>query len=201
MGSHEPARLDDGDSPRVASGWSFAAADVAPSAVVAGVPARRVLFLDDDPARAAVFLAEIPDAVWVQTAAECLERLQESWDAVHLDHDLGGRTHVDMATDDCGMEVIRWLCREYRPHVAQTLFLVHTHNLLAGLFMVLQMRERGYRAEFRPFGDDLGRLLKHDDDDVEETAQPLAPPPQPVVSAPMGFWQRLRRWLPSRARS
>lgn len=29
---------------------------------------RRLLFLDDDPARAAIFLAENPDAVWVQTA-------------------------------------------------------------------------------------------------------------------------------------
>ena len=34
--------------------------------------------------------AENPEAVWVQTADDCIARLEEGWDEVHLDHDLGG---------------------------------------------------------------------------------------------------------------
>jgi len=124
---------------------------------------RRLLFLDDDPARAETFLSENPQAIWVETVAECLTRLAENWDEVHLDHDLGGQTFVDTNENDCGMEVIRWMCKEPRDHLQQTLFFVHTHNSVAGLLMVLQMRASGYKAEFRPFGLDLARLLAHDE--------------------------------------
>lgn len=192
MGAVEPPRIDDGDSPRAAGELLLAAAEHEPQAIVSPVPGRRVLFLDDDPARAVVFLTDHPEAIWVQTAAECLRRLTEDWDEVHLDHDLGGQAHVDMAVEECGMEVIRWLCREFRPHVAQTLFVVHTHNFLAGLFMVLRMRERGYRAEFRPFGDDLARLLKHDGDQDEPAPLVVDPAPE----RPRGLWERLKGWLP-----
>jgi hypothetical protein len=68
---------------------------------------------------------------------------------------------VDSVDADCGMEVIRWLCREPRPHLKGTLFFVHTHNATAGLLMVLQMHCGGYRAEYRPFGLDLQRVLAH----------------------------------------
>ena len=87
-------------------------------------------------------------------------RLAENWDEVHLDHDLGGRTFVDTNEIDCGMEVIRWLCEEPRTHLRETLFFVHTHNSVAGLLMVLQMRSSGYKAEFRPFGFELARLAR-----------------------------------------
>jgi hypothetical protein len=124
---------------------------------------RRLLFLDDDPTRAQAFLMENPEAVWVQTALECQSRLSELWDEVHLDHDLGGKQFVDPSAIDCGMEVIRWLCVEPRPHLRQTLFFIHTHNTVAGLLMVLHLRERGFDAEFRPFGVDLARMLLGDD--------------------------------------
>jgi hypothetical protein len=104
-----------------------------------------------------------PEAIWVTTVAECLARLEEEWDEVHLDHDLGGKTFVDSSAEDCGMEVIRWLCKEPRHHLKQTLFFIHTHNAAAGLLMVLQMRGGGYQAEFRPFGLDLDRLLARDE--------------------------------------
>jgi hypothetical protein len=120
---------------------------------------RRLLFLDDDPLRAEIFLKENPEAVWVTTVAECLDRLHQPWDEVHLDHDLGGKRFVDSKDQDCGMEVIRWLCREPRPHLKDSRFFVHTHHAAAGLLMVLQMHGCGYRAEFRPFGVDLARLL------------------------------------------
>ena len=120
---------------------------------------RRLLFLDDDPVRAQVFMQDHPQAIWVTTVADCLARLEEPWDEVHLDHDLGGKKFVDSRDEDCGMEVIRWLCKQPRDHLKATLFFVHTHNAAAGLLMVLQIRGCGYKGEFRPFGMDLARLL------------------------------------------
>jgi hypothetical protein len=113
---------------------------------------RRRLFLDDDPARAEIFQAENPEAVWVQTARECLDRLAEPWDEVHLDHDLGGEHFVDTSREDCGMEVVRWLCLAPRPHLRRTHFFVHSHNFEAACAMAMQLSIAGYRVDNRPFG-------------------------------------------------
>jgi hypothetical protein len=113
---------------------------------------RRILFLDDDPARAEIVLAANPDAVWVQTADECIARLAEDWDQVHLDHDLGGERFVDLSRDDCGMAVVRWLCLEPHPHLKETHFLIHSHNPGAASIMLMQIQVAGFRVEHRPFG-------------------------------------------------
>jgi hypothetical protein len=151
---------------------------------------RRVLFLDDDPARAEVFLRDNPAAVWVETVEGCLARLAERWDEVHLDHDLGGRTLVDINQVDCGMEVIRWMCKEPRTHLHDTRFFVHTHNAAAGLLMVLQMRASGYQAEFRPFGLELAHLF--DEGEPGATVDGTSP------AAPAPPWRRWLDWLPWR---
>jgi hypothetical protein len=159
---------------------------------------RRLLFLDDDPRRAETFLNENPEAVWVTTVAECLERMSESWDEVHLDHDLGGQRFVDMNQVDCGMEIIRWMCKEPRAHLHDTLFFVHTHNSVAGLLMVLQMRSSGYNAEFRPFGFDIAKLLAHNEPAADVDLFAPAPSPQ---SQPhwlkwlfaLGTWFRVKK--------
>ncbi len=113
---------------------------------------RRILFLDDDPARAEIFLAEHPSAVWVETASECIARLEGDWDEVHLDHDLGGEHFVDLSREDCGMEVVRWLCLESHPHLKHTQFLIHSHNPMAAGMMAMQIRVAGFQVEHRPFG-------------------------------------------------
>jgi hypothetical protein len=113
---------------------------------------RRRLFLDDDPERAAHFLGDHPDAVWVQTVPECVAMLAQRWDEVHLDHDLGGEVYVDMDREDCGMEVVRWLARQPRPHLRRSRFTVHSHNMVAAFIMAMQIRAMGYRVEARPFG-------------------------------------------------
>jgi hypothetical protein len=136
---------------------------------------QRLLFLDDDPDRAALFLKDHPKAVWVTTVPDCLARLAEPWDEVHLDHDLGGQRYVDSAATDCGMEVIRWLCKEPRAHLRDSLFFVHTHNATAGLLMVLLMCGAGYKAEFRPFGLDLKELLAHNEPQAVPEASTTLP--------------------------
>ncbi len=113
---------------------------------------RRRLFLDDDPARAAVFTARYPDAVWVQTAPECISRLAEHWDEVHLDHDLGGEHYVDSSRDDCGMAVVRWLTEEPRRHLARVHFSIHSHNMIAAYEMLLRLQAAGLKAKASPFG-------------------------------------------------
>ena len=113
---------------------------------------RRILFLDDDPARAARFLADNPDAVWVQTAAECIRSLGEPWDEVHLDHDLGGEHFVDHDRDDCGMAVVRWICEEPRTHLLPSLFVIHTHNSSAAVAMIFQLESMGHKVKQQPFG-------------------------------------------------
>ena len=144
--------------------------------------------------RAEAFLIENPQAVWVQTVAECLDRLAENWDEVHLDHDLGGKTFVDVNETDCGMEVIRWLCREPRDHLREARFFIHTHNSIAGLLMVLQMRSSGYRAEFRPFGLDPALLLRHDEDEPSLDAErpgDAEMPPRPALATARQALERL----------
>ena len=112
----------------------------------------RILFLDDARGRGEVFLAANPKAVWVETAADCISRLGEGWDEVHLDHDLGDEIYVDCDREDCGMEVVRWLCREPRAHLREAVFTVHSHNEYAAPVMVMQLGLNGYRVVHRPFG-------------------------------------------------
>ena len=142
-------------------------------------PARLVrrLFLDDDPQRAALFLEHYPDAVWVTTVVECIEQLQTAWDEIYLDHDLGGEQYVDVARDDCGMAVVRWLSSEPRPHLKSARFFVHSHNGVAAYVMVLQMKALGLTALASPF------VLGH--------WKPKPPPPP-------SFWKRMLSRLPWR---
>jgi hypothetical protein len=115
----------------------------------------RILFLDDDPARAELFLSRYPQAVWVQTAEQCILRLTEAWSQVHLDHDLGGEHFVDSSRSDCGMEVVRWLCGEFREQLRDTRFIIHSHHVDAAEQMVWSLYDAGYHAAYRPFSVDL----------------------------------------------
>ncbi len=135
----------------------------------------RVLFLDDDPNRAEVFLINRPSAVWVETAEECIARLAEPWDEVHLDHDLGGEAFVDHDREDCGMEVVRWLCDSFRDHLKECQFVVHTRNPNASCMMLMHLQVTGYKVVERPFG---------------APAFEDGPP-----RSARGPWARLRDWL------
>lgn len=114
-------------------------------------PSSRRLFLDDDPTRAKAFLHRFPQAIWVQTVEECLACLEETWDEIHLDHDLGGQTEVDFEREDCGMAVVRWIIAVPRPQLASARFVVHTRNPNAACLMVTHLQVAGYNAEARPF--------------------------------------------------
>jgi hypothetical protein len=110
------------------------------------------LFLDDNPERASSYLKEYPGAVWVTTSSACIRQLQNSWDLVSLDHDLGGEIYVDSGREDCGMEVVRFL-EEYKPeYLKDTQFIVHSFNAVAAVRMIGTLRDLGYKATYIPFG-------------------------------------------------
>jgi hypothetical protein len=156
-----------------------------------------ILFLDDNPERASAFLTRHPEAVWVETAVDCIARLGETWHQVHLDHDLGGEVFVDSSRPDCGMEVVRWLCAEAREEHEKTLFIIHTHNAEAAETMVRSLRENHYLAVYRPFGIDLFEWLPD-----EETGQGEEKSPESSPRSPWMEWlgRLSRRWRPAVAR-
>ncbi len=158
-------------------------------------PAARILFLDDDPGRARLFLKRHPVAVWVQTAEECIMHLQEDWDEVHLDHDLGGEIFVDPNRDDCGMEVVRWLCTDSGRPRAGTWFFVHSHNSEAAGLMVRMLRQHAYQAIYRPFGVDVLHRVSSDEDTTGDGAELPAGPTGATGCAPPASAPGVRRWL------
>ena len=105
-----------------------------------------ILFLDDDPTRAQVFIRENPNVTWVQTAEECISKLSESWDLVCLDHDLGDD---GLGTAEYnGMHVVRWI-QDNHPDVTQ--FHIHSWNIPAAGMMLRCLRDAGYSTTAKPF--------------------------------------------------
>jgi hypothetical protein len=190
--------------PEVRDRWKHAD-DKSADNPIAGTTAQKstpqILFLDDDPARARAFLKRHPEAAWVETAEECIARLAEEWDQIHLDHDLGGEIYVDCSRPDCGMEVVRWLCAEPRGHVNEALFIIHTHNAEAAQLMLQSLREQGYQAVYRPFGVDLFDWLtdKEPDEDASEGGSADSPPQPDSKIGSMGWLSRLSRAFRGRA--
>ncbi len=92
----------------------------------------RILILEDDPSRAARFVEELPldsgyDVTICTTAKAALEALRlHSFDAIFLDHDLGGEVFVDSAREDTGAEVARWMVTSGLD--AHTFVAVHSMN-------------------------------------------------------------------------
>ena len=120
-----------------------------------------IVFLDDDPGRAATMYGRMSPVdqnrtFWVQTVAETLGMLgplyRERLDIVSLDHDLGGRTHVHTAREDCGTEVVRFLEHKSSEDYAHVRFIVHSWNIPAARKMTDRLQSAGYRAIMKPFG-------------------------------------------------
>ena len=103
-----------------------------------------VLFLDDDTTRQRRFAAANPGARITATAAETITMLMaQSWNVVHLDHDLGGEVYVDSNRKDTGAEVVRWILAN-RPRIGRVV--VHTWNTVAGPRMSEDLQRAGYDA-------------------------------------------------------
>mgnify|MGYP000843881044 CR=1 FL=1 len=117
---------------------------------------RRILFLDDSSVRAHAFLRVHPGAVWAKSAAECVRRLSEPWDEVHLDYDLGWTTQTDPEVEESGMGVVYWIIKHKPEHLRRTAFVIHSHSRNASHYMADELRAAGYYAIRRPFDHATG---------------------------------------------
>jgi hypothetical protein len=105
----------------------------------------KILFLDDSTRRARHFRAKCPGSTWVKTAERCIAELgEESWDEVHLDHDLGAKRTP-------GMAVVEHMKAHKPDHLQDTSFVVHSLNVPAAELMVEGLESAGYECEYRPF--------------------------------------------------
>jgi len=124
---------------------------------------RVIIFLDDDPNRAALMyqrmkIVDRDRTMWCQTADQTIEALKSEMKRlhqVHLDHDLGGQTYVDSRREDTGMEVVRWLEKRSESELfwfKKAEWRVHTWNPPAGERMTERLRALGFQVVYRPFG-------------------------------------------------
>lgn len=116
-----------------------------------------VLFLDDDENRTKAFVSLVPFAKCVATAADMIRLLihhttnKIKVDSLFLDHDLGGEVYVDSSREDCGMEVVRWLCNNHIDKEEVNNIYVHTMNPAASESMYHTLLEADLRVAVLPF--------------------------------------------------
>ena len=115
---------------------------------------KSIIFLDDDPARQKKCRKAIPSAEIVATAHECIKQIKKmiknegKIDLLFLDHDLGGQVFVSSSREDCGFEVVRWIC-ENKPEIKA--IVLHSMNVPAAENMEKALRREGYITERTPF--------------------------------------------------
>jgi len=109
-----------------------------------------VLFLDDNQSRTKTFRSQVPSAVCVDTADDCVKALmaEDRWDYVFLDHDLGGEEMVDSFNNNTGAWVARWLSKNHRDI---GLIVIHTLNPAGATAMRDTLLAAEYDVELIPF--------------------------------------------------
>lgn len=118
-----------------------------------------ILFLDDDPNRAAIAYHRFPvekrnRTIWTTTVLETIDVLENySLDEVYLDHDLGGEKNCDSRREDTGMAIVRWLEKyNNREKFTQTVFIIHSWNIGAARVMYNRLIKLGLTVDQIPFG-------------------------------------------------
>lgn len=118
-----------------------------------------LLFLDNDPNRAAVHCQRLSDedrsrTFWVRTVPETIkvfEDYRERLEEASLEYDLGEEPNAHPSRDDCGLEVVRYLEKadnRYK-HIR---FVIHSWNVRQAAKMVSRLKDAGYTVEAAPFG-------------------------------------------------
>jgi hypothetical protein len=112
----------------------------------------RIIFLDDADQRWYQFQSKIPQSVRAETADQCIKMIKDSpnIDWLFLDHDLGGEAYVKSSREDCGMEVVRYLCKDLRTESINRI-VVHSHNSVAAEEMFNKLKDAGYSVRLVPF--------------------------------------------------
>jgi hypothetical protein len=125
-----------------------------------------ILFLDPDPKRAVLAHQRMTDedqsnTIWCKTVLEAQTTLwnyRHELTRVHLEHDLGEQPYANTRSEDCGMELVRYLEKlsvhhgDVFPAYKKMEFIIHTWNDHAGPIMVERLRKIGLTVELKPFG-------------------------------------------------
>jgi hypothetical protein len=125
-----------------------------------------ILFLDPDPKRAVLAFQRMTEedrsnTIWCKTVLEAQTTLwnyRHELTRVHLEHDLGEQPYANTRSEDCGMELVRYLERlsvhhgDVFPAYKKMEFIIHTWNDHAGPIMVERLRKIGLKVELKPFG-------------------------------------------------
>ena len=117
----------------------------------------KVLFLDDMPVRfqkfEAIFKDECNEILHAETSKDAIGLLQNNkFDAIFLDHDLGG-TYFVPSGEDTGFEVAEWICEnvDYKP-----IIIIHSMNPMGGVNMHHKLQDHGFNPILCPFNCLLG---------------------------------------------
>ena len=89
----------------------------------------KVLVLDDDKRRLNAFSWRFRERGWdyllTETSVDAIEALKkEQFDAVFLDHDLGGKQMCDSKDEDTGAAVARWIAQ----NPINSIVVIHSYN-------------------------------------------------------------------------
>ncbi len=121
-----------------------------------------ILFLDKDPNRAVLAYNRMPPkdrdkTIWCKTAEEAITTLKDyDLDKVMMEHDLEEQQYANTRSENCGMEVVRFLEKFSKTpnfqKLLRTKFIIHTWNEHAGPIMVERLHKLGLNVEHVPFG-------------------------------------------------
>lgn len=109
----------------------------------------RILILEDDPERITQFMQklvghDVEVEMSTEGAIDLLENTLVPFDAMLLDHDLGGEVFVDSSREDTGMEFVRRLVETDHPKVPVG---VHSANPGGRANMLGLLKQHGWPAE------------------------------------------------------
>lgn len=125
-----------------------------------------ILFLDKDPQRAVMAFNRMSkedqsNTIWCRTAQEAILTFWDYRDVLteaRLEHDLGDEPYANTRSEECGMEVVRFLERksieesEEFEKLKHINIVIHTWNDHAGPLMTERLRKIGLKTEYKPFG-------------------------------------------------
>jgi len=125
-----------------------------------------ILFLDGDSQRAVLAFNRMnkedqENTIWCRTTEEAILTFWDYRDVLkeaRLEHDLGEEPYANTRSEECGMEVVRFLERKHIEEAEEfeklkgIVIRVHTHNEHAGPIMTERLRKLGIKTEWVPFG-------------------------------------------------
>lgn len=115
----------------------------------------KILVLDDDERRLELFKKNLETNIkfqetnYVKTANEAINmlKLNNDYEIVFLDHDLGG-LQMEWQEENCGMNVVDWIISN--SYTKNCVYVIHSFNYPRGLEMYSRLKDAGYNVAHSP---------------------------------------------------